>query len=77
MNITARVVFLDAIQAHLQGSAVADLASLFRLGELLVVRQGVNLQGVGDIPELYWDEPVLESELNNTTSFSTSFATFS
>ena len=33
-----------------------------RLGELLVVRQGVNLQGVGDIPELYWDEPVLESE---------------
>jgi uncharacterized Rmd1/YagE family protein len=20
----------------------------------------VNLQGVGDIPELYWDEPVLE-----------------
>lgn len=32
-----------------------------RLGEFLEVRQKVSLKGLGDVPDLYWEEPLLES----------------
>lgn len=33
-----------------------------RLGEFMEVRQAVSLKGLGDLPDFYWEEPLLESE---------------
>jgi len=38
-----------------------------KLGQLMLFRQGVNLnrENFGDTPDLYWEEPVLESYFNS------------
>ncbi|KAL7414414.1 hypothetical protein BDY24DRAFT_386870 [Mrakia frigida] len=59
-SLLARVQSVPAFLAKEGKGPYKRKEVIQRLGELLVVRQGVNLQGVGDIPELYWDEPVLE-----------------
>ncbi|CDZ98344.1 Uncharacterized conserved protein [Phaffia rhodozyma] len=62
LNLLNKVQFVPQYLAT-QGKGPYKRKEVIKLlGELLVVRQAVNLQGVGDTPELFWDAPPILEE---------------